>query len=84
MMGSDLRHKNPEQLRAEIVYQEGKLAEFDVSIPEWVTLIDSLRARLESAEASLSKQRMARNNHHQRLVWAKNYLLMKENGGVSE
>jgi hypothetical protein len=83
-MGSDLRHKTPEQLRAEIVYQEGKLAEFDVSIPEWVTLIDSLRARLESAEASLSKQRTTRNNHHQRLVWAKNYLLMKGDGGFSE
>lgn len=83
-MGSDLRHKTPEQLRAEIVYQEARLGAYDESIHDWVKLVDSLRARLESAEASLSKQRMTRNNHHQRLVWAKNYLMMNENGGVFE
>jgi len=80
-MGSDLRHKTPEQLRNEIAYQVKKLSECDFNIPRTVWLIEDLSARLKSAEASLSKQRMTRNNHHQRLVWAKNYLLMK---GVSE
>jgi hypothetical protein len=77
-MASDLRHKTPEQLRAEIVYQEKKLAECDFHIPRTVWLIDDLKASLQSAEVKLSNQRMTRNNHHQRLVWAKNYLLMKE------
>jgi septal ring factor EnvC (AmiA/AmiB activator) len=80
-MASDLRHKTPEQLRTEIAYQEKKLSECDFNIPRTVWLIEDLSARLKAAEASLSKQRMTRNNHHQRLVWAKNYLLMR---GVSE
>lgn len=77
-MASDLRHKTTEQLRVEIAYQEKKLAECDFHIPRTVWLIDDLSARLKAAEVALSKQRMTRNNHHQRLVWAKNYLLMKE------
>lgn len=77
MMTSDLRHKTPEQLRAEIAYQEKKLPECEFHIQRTVWLIDDLSARLEAAEVALSKQRMTRNNHHQRLVWAKNYLIMK-------
>ena len=77
MMASDLRHKTTEQLRAEIAYQEKKLAELDLNIPWLVWLIDDLKASLQSAEVKLSNQRMTRNNHHQRMVWAKNYLLMK-------
>lgn len=77
-MASDLRHKTPEQLRSEIVYQEGRLEEYDKNISEWLTLIDSLRARLDDAEKTVGVLRQKRNNHHQRLVWAKNYLLMKE------
>jgi uncharacterized coiled-coil DUF342 family protein len=76
-MASDLRHKTPEQLRSEIVYQEERLKEYDRNIPEWLTLIDSLRARLDEAEKTVGDLRQKRNNHHQRLVWAKNYLLMK-------
>lgn len=77
-MASDLRHKTPEQLRAEIVYQAERLKEYDRDISEWLTLIDSLRARLDDAERAVDVARQKRNNHHQRMVWAKNYLLMKE------
>lgn len=77
-MASDLRHKTPEQLRAEIAYQEEMLKGYDRNIPEWLTLIDSLRARLDDAEKTVGVLRQKRNNHHQRMVWAKNYLTMKE------
>ena len=77
-MASDLRHKTPEQLRAEIVYQEERLKEYDRNIPEWVALVENLRARLDGAEKTVGDLRQKRNNHHQRLVWAKNYLLMRE------
>jgi hypothetical protein len=77
-MASDLRHKTPEQLRAEIAYQEEMLKGYDRNIPEWLTLTDSLRARLDDAEKTVGVLRQKRNNHHQRLVWAKNYLLMRE------
>jgi uncharacterized coiled-coil DUF342 family protein len=77
-MASDLRHKTPEQLRAEIIYQGERLNEYDRNIPEWLTLIDSLRARLDDAEKTVGVLRQKRNNHHQRLVWAKNYLLIRE------
>lgn len=77
-MASDLRHKTPEQLRAEIIYQAERLKEYDRDISEWLTLIDSLRARLDDAERAVDVARQKRNNHYQRMVWAKNYLLMKE------
>jgi chorismate-pyruvate lyase len=77
-MASDLRHKTPEQLRAEIVYQAERLKEYDRDISAWLTLINSLRARLDEAERAVDVARQKRNNHHPRMVWAKNYLLMKE------
>jgi chromosome segregation ATPase len=77
-MASDLRHKTPEQLRAEIAYQAGRLEEYDRNISEWVALVENLRDRLDDAEKAVDVARQKRNNHHQRMVWAKNYLLMKE------
>jgi septal ring factor EnvC (AmiA/AmiB activator) len=77
-MASDLRHKTPEQLRAEIAYQAGRLERYDKNISEWVALVENLRARLDAAEKAIDAARQKRNNHHQRLVWAKNYLTMKE------
>jgi len=77
-MASDLRHKTTEQLRAEIVYQEGRLEEYDKNISEWVALVENLRDRLDTAEKAIDAARQKRNNHHQCMVWAKNYLLMKE------
>ena len=77
-MASDLRHKTPEQLRSEIAYQAGRLEEYDRNISEWVALVENLRARLDAAEKAIDAARQKRNNHHQRMVWAKNYLLMRE------
>jgi hypothetical protein len=78
-MGSDLRHKTPEQLRSEITYQNRMLEELDcLVIPNLSESIETLTDQLESAKTILDAARQKRNNHHQRLVWAKNYLLMKE------
>lgn len=77
-MASDLRHKTPEQLRSEIAYQDRSLAELDRVIPNLVDAVENLIDQLESAKTILDAARMKRNNHHQRLVWAKNYLLMRE------
>ena len=74
---SDLRHKNEEELRREIAYQERVISERDEDI-------QAARDRLKIAEEAVNgelellvKLRMKRNNHQQRLVWAKNYLIMK-------
>ncbi len=76
-MASDLRHKTPEQLRAEIVYQDGKLAEYDTKIQQIDVQLQEAKALAEELMVDLSNKRMRRNNHHQRRVWAKNYLIMK-------
>lgn len=76
-MPSGLRHKTPEQLRAEIVYQEQMVSSHDDSIKNMEEVLENARALVDATNASLSRQRMTRNNHQQRLVWARNYLLMK-------
>jgi soluble cytochrome b562 len=75
---SNLRHKTPDELRKEISYQERMLAFHDVSIAKMEKLLAEGEAYVEATKASLSKQRMTRNNHYQRYAWAKNYLVMKE------
>lgn len=77
-MGSDLRYKTLEQLHAEIVYQERMIAVHDASIQKMEERLAEAEALVQATKASLSKQRMTRNNHHQRLTWAKNYRIMKE------
>lgn len=79
-MASDLRHKTPEQLRAEIMYQDRMITTHDASIQGMEKRLADAEALVEATKASLSKQRMTRHNHYQRLVWAKNYLVMKGEG----
>lgn len=74
---SDLRHKTPDELRAEIRYQERRIASCDASIQNTERGLLELRQAVADAEATLSRQRINRNGHQQRLVWAKNYLLIK-------
>lgn len=74
---SDLRHKTPEQLRAEIKYQERMIASYDESIKWSDTEIAMMEETIKDEQKKLVEYRMKRNNHHQRMVWAKNYLLIK-------
>lgn len=74
---SDLRHKTPEQLRDEIKYQEWAISAADYNIKSVEGEISAIKDKLEKAEKQLGEYRMKRNNHHQRMVWAKNYLLIK-------
>ncbi len=75
---SNLRHKTPDELRKEISYQERMLAFHDVNIAKMEERLKQAEAYVEATKASLSQQRMTRNNHHQRHVWAKFYLMKKE------
>lgn len=75
---SDLRHKSAGELRKEISYQAARIDALDDSIS---AAKERLRIAEEAVNAELDnlvKLRMKRNNHQQRLVWSKNYLIMKE------
>lgn len=75
---SDLRHKTADQLRAEIKYQGRRIASYDESIRWGEADIAMLKEQLVVAEKKQVEYRMKRNNHHQRLVWAKIYLDQKD------
>lgn len=73
-----LIHKTPSELRAEIAYQERAIGGLDLEVTRGERRLADLKADVQADEDALGLRSMARNNHHQRLVWAKNYLMMKE------
>ena len=76
-MGSDLRHKLPEDLRKEIEYQSGKIALCSNEIDRIEGALTAAKNEIDALQGELWRLKMKRNNHHQRLVWSKNYLTMR-------
>jgi hypothetical protein len=74
---SDLRHKSPDELRKVIAYEGQMIEHNSLLIQRLEQRLKEAQERVEWTKEELGKHRMWRNGHHQRLVWAKNYLLTK-------